>query len=123
MLNKYIILIVLIVIFINIIHKLSKYKQYKYNINNNIISFKTYSYYSCIKNITNITDIFLTLNNITYSYNKENKMIEIKYFIGLKDKKNELIRPSDLFLVYNLHLLCDIYIVENKENIYSISNI
>ena len=87
-------------------------------IDNNDFKLSTY-----IENITNIKDIYLNIINVTYCYSSEFNLIEIKYYFLLYDKNNNAIRPSDLSLIYRLILLCNIYIFESKENIYTIPNI
>ena len=82
-----------------------------------------YSVSSHIENITDIENIFFKVINLSYIYSQEYQIIEIKYFISLYDKNNNRYKPSELSLKFDLHLLCDIYIVKSNHNIYSFANI
>ena len=116
---KYIIFFSLILIYIKINHLLLINDKTEYNLEEQNY-FPEYIYF---KNLTNISDIYLNIMNITYSYSKINQLIEIKYYIKLKDENNNKIKPSDLSLFYNLHFLCVLYIFEKNEIIYSLANI
>ena len=119
LLIKLIILIIIITKFKWLLNLSHPYKNciYNKNISNN------YNFSSKIENVSNINDIFLNVMNINYTYSQEFQIIEIKYFILLYDKNNDIIKPSDLSLKYDLHLVCDIFIVKNNKNIYSLANI
>ena len=121
---KYVKFLVLLIITIKFIclFELNKDTIYlkNYNINNES---EDYLFSSYIENITNISNIYLKIINIKYSFSKENQIIEVKYYIKLYDKNKNAINPFDLSLLYNLHLLCEIYIFKNNEKIYSIANI
>ena len=106
-----------------IIYIITVNNQCNYIINNKVIESLNYCFSSYVENLTNITDVYLTSINISFDYSKEYEIIEAKYYIKLIDQNNKIIKPSDLTLIYNLHLLCRIYIEENNENIYSIPNI
>ena len=121
--NKCIIIVILIILIYNIVHILSQKDNKKSNIKNLIEQCNNCSYSSYLANITNLTNIYITLTNISYYYSNEYELIEITYYIKLSDHNNSIIKTSDLPLVYNLTLLCDIYISENNESIYSIPNI
>ena len=121
--NKYLLLILLMIMTKWIMHLLSTNFHQNNNINNKIINVNNYSIYSFRKNNTVITDIFASVTNISYIYSKKFELVEVKYFIKFTNDKNDIIKPSDFTLVYNMHILCDIYIYENQENIYSLANI
>ena len=120
--NKYLLLILLMIMSKWIMHLLSTNFHQNNIINNKSIQFNNYSLYSVIKNNT-VTNIFASVTNITYSYSKKFELVEVKYFIKFTNDTNDLIKPSDITFVYNMHILCDIYINENQENIYSLANI
>ena len=82
-----------------------------------------YIYSSQIVNITNLTNIYIIATNISYYFSFDYQLVKIKYFVRLMDKNNNIIKPSDLSFIYSLHFLCNIYIYESKENIYSFANI
>ena len=65
------------------------------------------------------------LENISYTYSDNYKMVKLEYDIGLYDEKNNLIYPSDLTLYNNLHSSCylEIYNETNNIYIYSLPNI
>ena len=71
----------------------------------------------------NISDIYLTIENISYYYSQIYQLVAIKYYIKLTDENKDFINPSNVSLIYNLHLLCSLYIFEDNETIYSIANI
>ena len=91
-------------------------------INDNMIHDNNYCFSSKIENISNINNIYFKILNIEYYYSNEYKLMEIKYFIKLTDKDNNSIKPSDLSLIYNLNLICNTYIFEVNDNIYSLAN-
>ena len=120
--SKYAKIFITFLIIIKIIGLLSLDNQYIYNINqksnrNDIDYFSSY-----IENISEINNIFIKVLKISYTYSNEYKLIEIKYSFQLKDIKNNNIKPSDIPLIYNLQVLCDIYILDNEEIIYSFAN-
>jgi len=120
---KYAKLFLLIIFMMMIIYLISFNNQYNNDKNDKTIQNLNYCLSSYVGNITNITDVYLTSINISFDYSKVYEIIEAKYYIKLIDQNNNVIKPSDLTLIYNLHLLCRIYIEENDENIYSIPNI
>ena len=119
---KYAFIFSLIGIFIKIKYYFIS-NSYYYAINNEITELNNYSISLNIQNITNISKIYFIIENITYYYSQKFQLIEVKYYIKLKDENNIKIKPSDLFLFYNLHMICNLYIIDNDENIYSIANI
>jgi hypothetical protein len=100
----------------------NKYENYNYSKNNNE-NFNNYSINTYEINITNIPKIYLTINNVNYTYSSEYGLIEFRYYIVFFDQNWNRIKPTNLTLLFNLHILCQIYIVEDSENIYSIANI
>ena len=95
----------------------------KNNITNNILKLNEFSYYSNIKNISDIDKIYFNLTDIHFSYSKYFSLIEVKYFINFFDENFNNIKPSKIVSFYGLSLLCNIYISESNQNIYSIANI
>ena len=93
------------------------------NINDNLLKINEYSNYSSVKNISNIPKIFVNVDSINYSYSKQFGLIEVQYFINLFNDNFHPIEASRLSSLYGLSLLCNIYINETNQNIYSISNI
>ena len=81
----------------------------------------SFSFYK--ENISINNSLYFTISNISYIYSEKYQLIEIKYCITLYNSNNSLIKPSDISLIYKLHILCSLYIYENDENIYSIANI
>ena len=81
------------------------------------------SFSSYINNITDCPIIYFDVKNISYSYSKDYGLIEVKYLIFFFDSNFNDIKPSNLALLYNLSIFCDIYIYKTNENIYSVSNI
>ena len=89
----------------------------------NIYSMNENSNCLIIKNITNIPIIFINVYDIEYSYSKQFGLIEVKYYIIFFDSNYHLINPIKILSIYGLRLLCNIYLSEADQNIYSISNI
>lgn len=101
---------------------------YKYNENENFFPniFNDHYQYSTsfyLKNITHIPDIYITVTKINYYYSTVYHLKEIGYYIKLNDKNNNLIKPSDLSLLYDLHIICITYSFEKSENLYYLANI
>ena len=92
-------------------------------LNNNSTKFGQYSFSSLATNISNIPEIYLGIEDINFTYSKKYNLIEMIYFINIFDQNYHLIKPSDLPILYNLGILCDLYNFKTNENIYSIANI
>ena len=90
---------------------------------NNFGNYEDFLKISFIENITKINNIFFTISDLKYSYSQYYGLIEIGYNITLYNSNNNIIKPSEFALIYDLHILCEIYIYEKNEYIYSIANI
>ena len=112
-----------ILIFIILLNSLYRNSQNKNDFPNIINDHCQYSSSFYLKNITHIPDIYITLTKIDYYYSRVYKLKEIGYYMKLTDKNNNLIKPSDLSLLYDLHIICCTYSLENGENIYYLANI
>ena len=123
LLNKYILFIGIIVVIIKTFLMSNFKHQNIYYINNNINENKNYDFSTHIENITDINNIFLKVVKVSYYYSIEYDLIETKYYIEVNDNNNNIIKPSDFSLYFNLHILCDILILENEKKVYSFSNI
>ena len=119
---KYVRFLIFVILTIRLVYLFNNKSKFVDKINESMIIDNKYSYSSKIENISNINNIFLTLLNIEYYYSNEYQLIEIKYFIKLSDKENYIIKPSELSLFYNLNLICNTYIFEINDNIYSLAN-
>ena len=97
--------------------KIQSTNFYNFAINNNE------SYILSIKNISNLPTIHINLSKTKYYFSNESDIIEIKYYFKLYDENYRIIRPSDIFQFYGLHLFCITHLFENDENIYSFANI
>ena len=75
-----------------------------------------------MENISNIPKIIVNVEGINYSYSRQFGLIEVQYFINLFNGNFHPIKPSQMSSIYGLSLLCNIYITETNQNIYSISN-
>ena len=69
-----------------------------------------------IKNLT------IILSNIEYSFSFKNNITEIKYQFNFYDNNN-LIVPSNLTLLYDLHIICNMKDKNDIINIISLANI
>ena len=110
-------------IFIILLNSLYIYNQNENDIPNIVNDHWQYSSSFYLKNITHIPDIYITVTKINYYYSSVYHLKEIGYYIKLNDKKNNLIKPSDLSLLYDLHIICITHSFENSENIYYLANI
>jgi hypothetical protein len=116
-------LIKYVFLFIILTNSVILYHQNKDNRNHNLIEFGKYSFSSLSNKFSNIPEIFFSINDITYSFSKKFGLIEIKYYLNLYNKDFHIIKPTDLSLLYNMGIFCNLYIFETNENIYSIANI
>ena len=112
--------VLLLIIFFNS-RTLNNYS--KTDINYNFIKFGQYSLTPLAKNVTNIPELYLAVTDLNISYSKEYNLIEIVYYITFFDIKYDLIKPSNLPLLYNLSILCNYYYIRGHQNIYSFANI
>jgi len=110
-------------LFIILTNSVILYNHKEDNRNHNLIEFGQYSFSSLSNKFSNIPEIFFSINDITYSFSKKFGLIEIKYSLNLYNKDFHIIKPTDLSLLYNMGIFCNLYIFETNENIYSIANI
>ena len=110
-------------LFIILTNSVILYNHNKDNRNHNLIEFGKYSFSSLSNKFSNIPEIFFSINDITYRFSKKFGLIEIKYYLNLYNKDFHIIKPTDLSLLYNMGIFCNLYIFETNENIYSIANI
>ena len=108
----------IIFIIINALN-INKYNKFSLSLN----EFDKINIFSFENNIKDIPKIYLKIENIDYSFSKIFGLIEVKYFINIFDKNYNKIKPSLLASKYGLSFLCNIYITETNENIYSFANI
>jgi hypothetical protein len=66
---------------------------------------------------------YFNISNITYNYSLKYKSIKIEYKVGFFDDNKMIINPSFLALYNNLHILCELKIINNNIIIYSLPNI
>ena len=78
--------------------------------------------YKISNNIFIIDDIIFNIFDEKINYSYKFNSIKISYAINAFDFSNNLILPSDLALIYNLHIICFLKI-NNNNNIYSLANI
>jgi len=93
------------------------------DVNENFVELNKNSNLFPVKNITNISKIYFNVNDLKYCYSKKFGLIEVKYFINVLDQNYNNIKPSNVFSLYGISFLCNIYISKNNKNIYSIANI
>ena len=70
-----------------------------------------------------LNEIYLKYNNLIYSFSYKYNIIEINFSLIFYDKNNTLIKPSDLTLIYNLHIVCNIKHENNSINVDTLANI
>ena len=66
---------------------------------------------------------YFNVSNINYNYSLKYKLIKIEYKIGFFDDNKMIINPSSLALYNNLHILCELKIINSNIIIYSLPNI
>ena len=93
------------------------------DINYNFIKFAKYSLTPLTKNVINIPEIYLSVTDLNITYSKESNLIEVVYYITFFDVNHQLIKPSNLPLLYNLSIFCNFYSFRGHQNIYSFANI
>ena len=76
-----------------------------------------------LKYINNETKILYKINDFKYNFSFKFNIVEIRYNINLYNEEINIIKPSDLSLLYNMHFFCLMKIVNNKTTIYSYPNI
>ena len=81
------------------------------------------TYTLSLKNITNIPPIYIIISKINCYFTNESDNIQVKYYFKLLDQNYNQIKPSDISLLYNLHLFCEMYLYITQDKIYSIVNI
>ena len=116
---KYVFLIIAILNLILINNETNDYIDFQFN----KINPKKSLIYSASKNITNFSDIHLNISPLKYTISENYNMIDVKFYTKFLDKNMDLITPSNVALLYNLHVVCSIFYYEINETIYSIANI
>ena len=109
-----------IVIFINILIIDDLTTNY---INENLVKLNEQQNYLIINNISNIPLIYISVEDIQYTYSIQFGLIEVKYFINLFDANFNNIKPSRALSLYDIKFLCNIYLYDINKNIFSIANI
>ena len=66
---------------------------------------------------------YLNISNITYNYSLKYNSIKFEYKVGFLDDNKMIINPSYLALYNNLHVLCELKIINSNIIIYSLPNI
>ena len=114
----YLKIIIILLFFIQYLYikNILKNELLKIEYNNN------YSLRKIFKNIDIQDDIFFNFTNIILFSSYKFNISELRYNINFYDKNNMLIKPSDLTLFYNLHVVCYAKI-QNKIYIESLANI
>ena len=82
---------------------------------------KKYYLWKFIKNYEDKNHYF-NITYFNYSYSFKYNIVKVEYNINFYDKNNN-IKPSDLTLYFNLHILCHVSQFKNNTNIESLANI
>ena len=72
---------------------------------------------------TGENDTYFNITKIDYKFSYEFNIVKIEYYIGMYDKNDKLIIPSNLGFYYNLHLMCNLQIPSNNLTIESMAGI
>jgi len=67
-----------------------------------------------INEIINKENLSFNVSYINYSFSYDFNIVEVEYNINFYDKKKNLIKPSDLALYYDLHLICHMKNINNS---------
>ena len=112
---------ILNIFLLNIFH----YKIIKETTNNNfylILDNNKYDFPKYEQNLTNLTEIYFNISDLNYSFSFEFNVIKIIYEINFY-VNNSLIKPSDLALNKQLHILCLLKEIKSDIMIDSIADI
>ena len=66
---------------------------------------------------------YFKIYNVNYFLSLKFKLVKIEYIIAIYKNDNNLIIPSDLFLYYNLNVICIIEKIKSKNIIYSLAKV
>ena len=118
-------IIILLIIQLNFLYKFEEplsplninKSNFEINNDNHIFSFSFIDQ----DNSFNINEIYFKLSNVSYNLSLRFNIIQVEYFITFYYKNNSLIIPSDLSLIYDLHLICHINNIEYNLNIDSLA--
>ena len=132
--TKYILTIFLIIlIIISYINNYTKEINYKYRRKGYNPSFwpylnisKVYPLFNYIKN-EKLKSIYFNITFANFWFSFKYKIVKLEYYIGFYENINNIINPSDITLLYNLHVICQATIKNissnSSNNIYSLPNI
>ena len=68
-------------------------------------------------------DTYFNITKINYMFSYDFNTVKIEYFIGIYDKNDKLIVPSDLGFYYNLHVMCNLQVPSTNLTIESMAGI
>ena len=86
--------------------------------NNNIINFH---YFVNFGNSFNRNKISMIIYNLSYNINFRFNIIQFEYSIAFYHQNHSLIIPSYLSLIYDIHLLCHIKLIESNISVDSLA--
>lgn len=66
---------------------------------------------------------YFNFSNVNYNYSLKYKSIKIEYKVGFFDNNKIIINPSLLTFYNNLHILCELKLINSNITIYSLPNI
>ena len=114
--------IIYIILFFNYfkINKLDGSLNLKENYNN--LTF--YNDFNIFNNSNLKDDIFkyFKIYNLNYFFSLKFKVVKMEYIIAMYKNDNNLIIPSDLFLYYNLNVICIFEKIKSKTIIYTLAD-
>ena len=100
-----------------------QFKLKQNNVHNHLNENFIYSLSEYTKNITNSTNLFFKYIILNYHFSIKFKIIEIQYNIYFYDENLTLINPSNLILLNELYIVCNIQEFEYEFSIISLANI
>ena len=68
-------------------------------------------------------DTYFNITKINYMFSYDFNTVKIEYFIGIYDKNDKLIAPSNLGFYYNLHVMCNLEVPSANITIESMAGI
>lgn len=114
MIQKIIILLTIQLLYFSNIYFGNYYDSLRNNLNSNEIN-DSFS----LLNI-NINNVYYKLFNYSFIFSFKFNIIQVEYNIMFFNENNSIITPSDLTLIYDVHLICSIYYIETNISIDSL---
>ena len=97
----------------------NKEKNGDMNVFQNLITYE-YIYFNSFNIFNAVKKIYFNILSKNYTFSIKYKLVKLEYTIGLYDKNNNLLKPSEMTLYYDLHFACFLEL-QNKKIINSLA--